>query len=389
MKRYRPTCIDCLLAASLASASVPTTAQEWRVLPSFNVGVSYEDNIALDPEDPESGFGPAGRAAVRAVRTTEVSSLGLLAGLRFDEFGDTSGGNDIAAFLGADGSYLTQRSQFQFDVALSTQSTLTSETATTGRSDANGQQYQLAIRPAWTYRLSERSTLGVSVSYTDVFYEGVDDGSLSDYRSGSLSLSAGRRLTETAGVNLVVSYGQYQSQGGENESENLALQLGADYQLSETLRVDALFGLRQTAVTFSDPAGRSVTQDSAGPTYSIGVQKQLARGGQLTLRALRELTPSGASEVLDTISLQVGYTYPINERLSLSLSSRAYRNRQPGGEASGSDRTYADGGLGLSYQIRPAWRVVLGYRHRWQKYEEDPGSAQSNRVDLSLAWSGR
>jgi hypothetical protein len=384
----RPGCL-LALTTSLLTASAPATAQEWRVQPSFDVGVSYEDNIALDPENPESGFGPTARAAVRALRTTEASSLGLLAGLRLNEVTENSDLSDVAAFVGADGSYLTPRSELRLNLSLSTQSTLTSETATTGVGDAGGQQYRLDIRPGWTYRLSERSTLGVNATYTDVLYDGVDDTSLSDYRSGSLSVSAGRSLTEIAGVSLVVSYGRYESQGNTNESENLALQLGAEYQVSETLSVDALFGLRRTETTFRDIFGRSNTEDSTGPTYSVSIQKRLARGGGLSLRALRELAPSGAAEVLDTSSLQLGYTYPFNERLSLQLSSRAYRNRQPSGETSTSDRTYADGQVGLSYRIRPAWRIALGYRYRWQEYDEDPSSAQSNRVTLSLAWSGR
>lgn len=383
--------LGCLLAltASLLTASVPATGQEWRVLPTFNVGVSYDDNIALDPENPESGFGPTARAAVQALRRTEVSSLGLLAGLRLNEAVENSDLSDIAAFLGADGSYLTPRSDFRLNLSFTSQSTLTSETATTGISDTGGQQYRLGIRPGWTYRLSERSTLCVNASYTDVFYDGVDDASLSDYRSGSLSVSAGGSLTEIAGIRMVVSYGRYESKGDTNESEDLALQLGADYQVSETLSVDALFGLRRTETRFRDIFGRPVTEDSRGPAYSVGIQKRLARGGEFSLRALRELTPSGASEVLDTTRLQLGYTYPFSERLSLRLSSRAYRNRQPGGETSASDRTYADGEVGLSYQIRPGWRIAFAYRHRRQAYDEDPSSAQSNRITLSLAWSGR
>jgi hypothetical protein len=353
------------------------------------VQASYEDNITLDPDAPESGFGASARAAVRALRSTENTALGLLAGLSLNDFAENSDLSNVAAFVGADGSLRMPRSELRLDTSLSTQSTLTSETATTGVTDTSGQQYRLDISPAWNYLLSERSTAGVSASYSDVFYDGVDGDALSDYRSGNLSLFAARRLTEVAGVSAVVSYGQYRSDGSGSDTENLALQIGADYQASETLSLDALFGLRRTESQFLDTAGQSVTDDSTGPTYSVSVRKRLARGGGLSLRALRGLTPSGAGEVLDTTSLQLGYSYPVNERLSLSLASRAYRNREPGGEASGSDRTYADAQLGLSYRIGPSWRIAVGYRHRWQKNEEDPSSAQSNQLSLSLAWSGR
>jgi len=371
------------------AAAVPASAQEWQVLPTLNVRASYDDNVTLSADAPKSDLASNLQAGIRAQRGTGNTSLGLLGGLSLNEFVDNSDLSNVAAFAGADGVYATPRSEYRLNLSLSTQSTLTSETATSGVTDTEGQQYQLSIRPGWTYRLSERSSLGISASYRHVFYDGVEDGSLSDYWSGDLSLFGSRRLTEVAGISAVVSYGRYQAQDDTNESENLALQLGGDYQLSETLSIDGLFGLRRTQVTALDSLGRTVTEDSTGPTYSVGLEKRLARGGGLRVRILRELTPSGVSEVLDTTSVQLGYDYPLNERLSLRLSSRAYRNRQPGGDTSASDRTYADAQLGLSYRIRPSLSLVLSYRHRWQKLEEDPTDARSNELSLSLAWRGR
>lgn len=377
------------VAGCLVAGALPVRAQEWQVLPTLNVRAGYDDNVTLSADDPQRDLASNIRAGIRAQRATGNTSLGLLGGLSLNEFLDSSALSNVAAFAGADAVYSTPRSEYRLNLSLSTQSTLTSETATTGVTDTEGQQYQLSIRPGWTYRLSERSTLGISASYRHVFYEGVEDGSLSDYWSGDLSLLGRRRLTEVTGISVVASYGRYQSQDDTNESENLALQLGADYQLSETLSFDGLFGLRRTQVTALDSLGRTVTEDSTGPAFSVGLEKRLARGGGLRVRILRELTPSGAAEVLDTTSLQLGYDHPLNERLSLRLSSRAYRNRQPGGDTSASDRTYADAQVGLSYQISPALSLVLAYRHRWQQLEEEPTDARSNELSLSLAWRGR
>lgn len=381
----------CWLTATSMALTLPAAAQQWQVTPDVNIGVQYDDNITLDPEDPESAFGPTARAAVRALRSTENSELGLLGGLRLEQFRENSDLSNVAAFIGGDGSYRTPRSQFRLDLSFSTQPTLTSETGTTGvrPADAEGQQYRLDLRPGWSYRLSERSALGLDASYTQVFYDGVDDGSLTDYRAGNLSLSSSRRLTEALRARVVASYGQYRSQGDVNESDNVALQLGADYQVSETLSIDALFGVRRTESTLPDTFGRPITENSTGLAYNLLIQKRLARGARLSLRALRDLRPTGAAEVLDTTSLRLGYTYPIYERLSLRLSSQVYRNRQPGGEQSGSDRTYADGQVNLFYRIQPTWSLGFSYRYRWQDREDDPSSADSNRVGLSLLWSGR
>ncbi|NBC49776.1 MAG: hypothetical protein GVY22_17740, partial [Gammaproteobacteria bacterium] len=202
-------------------------------------------------------------------------------------------------------------------------------------------------------------------------------------------------------VNLAASYGLFESQGDENTTQNLAFQLGAEYQLSETFNVSALAGLRQTKAEFVDLLGRRITEDSSGPTYSLTAQKQFADGAALRALAARELTPSGASEVLDTTRLQLGYNYPVNERLRLSLASQAYRNRQPGeragdqfsgqgrGQGTGIDRDYADAKMGLAYQLFPTLSLNLDYTYRWQQNADESSSASSNRLGLSLSWRGR
>ncbi|NBC47723.1 MAG: hypothetical protein GVY22_07005, partial [Gammaproteobacteria bacterium] len=185
---------SCGAALPFLSMMPPAQGQQWEFQPTFGVQASYEDNITLDPERSESGLSSSIRGGARARRSTGVSSLALSAGLTLNEFSDNSDLSNATALLAADWSYQTPRSQFQLGQSLSTQSTLTSEATTTGATDVNQQQYRLSIRPGWSYRLDEYSTLNLSVRYEDVFYEDAGDTTLNDYRSGSVSLGGGRRL---------------------------------------------------------------------------------------------------------------------------------------------------------------------------------------------------
>lgn len=377
-----------LLALVLALAAPAPHAQQWEFQPTLNVQASYEDNITLDPDDPESGLGSSWRAAALARRSTEARSLELYAGLSANEFVENSDLNNVTGLLGADWSYQMPRSQFQLSQSLTTQSTLTSEAATTGITDVNRQQYRFTIQPAWSYLLDPYSTLTLGGSYDDVFYEDVDDTGLTNYRSGSVSLNLGRRLSERLAVGLVASYGQFRPQGEDGDTENHSIQLSVDYQVSETFNVAALAGGRWTSAESIDATGRSTTEDTSGATYSLSAQKQFADGAALSALAARELSASGASEVLDTTRLQLGYSLPVTDRLSLGIASSAYRNRQLGEEASGSSRDYADAELGLSYKLRQSLSLVFDYSHRWQRSDDDSSSARSNRFGLSLAWRG-
>lgn len=382
-----------LVAVTWLSGALPASAQQWEFQPRANVQASYEDNIRLQPDNPQGGLGSRLSATALALRTTEATRLGLTAQLRLNDFADASDLDNGAAFFGADWSYQRARSEFQLNQSFITQSTLTSELATTGVTNVNRQQYRYQVRPDWSYRLDEVSTLSIGASYEDVFYDDVQGTPLSNFRSGSLSFAANRRMSERWALNLVTVYGRFQSQGGDSDTESLGVQLGVDYELSETFRVSALAGLRQTRVDVLETAGLRVTDDTSGPIYSLSAQKQFASGAVFRALAVRELTPSGASEVLDSTRLQLNYSYPINERMRFSLSSQAYRNRQLGDEAESQgtvgNRDYADGTMTLSYRLGRVWRLVVDYRYRWQQNVDSSVSASSNRVGISLAWHGR
>jgi hypothetical protein len=378
-----------VIAFSSLAVAVAAYGQQWEFEPTANLGLSYEDNIRLNSDQSESGFGATIRAAARARRSDEVSELDLSAALRHEEFADHSDLNNTAAIVNADWSYQRPRSEFQLDQTLSTQSTLTSEATTTGITDVNRQQFRLSIRPSWSYRVDEYSNLSLSATFEDVSYDDVEGTGLSNYRAGSVSLAAGRRLTERLVISLASLYGRFESQDEDNSTDNLVFQLGAEYDLSESLSISALAGLRQSESEFVDIFGRRITEESSGPAYSLSAQKRFGSGAALRALASRELRPSGGAEVLDTTRLRLRYSYPVDERLRLTLSSQAFRNRQVGELQRRRNRDYADARMGFSYQLRPSLSVNFDYRYRWQQYEDDASSVDANRFSVSLAWRGR
>ncbi len=85
----------------LALTAGPAPAQQWQIRPNANLELRYDDNVRLTTEDAESSFVSNARAAVRAIRSTENSNIGLAAGLSLNDFGDAS---DLLAHPGFTGS---------------------------------------------------------------------------------------------------------------------------------------------------------------------------------------------------------------------------------------------------------------------------------------------
>jgi hypothetical protein len=186
-----------------------------------------------------------------------------------------------------------------------------------------------------------------------------------------------------------VDYGRYETQGVTNDYENLGIQGGAEYQLSETSTLAALVGLRRTRQRFEIGDGISGSSDSSGPTYVLSFAKRFEAGGSLNLGARRELAPSGNSDVLDTIGLLANLSLPLSERLRFGLAASAYRNRGVGvgGDLSSGNRTYSSISPSISYDIDESWQVSASYRFRWQEYEGIPVDAVSNAIFLNLSWT--
>lgn len=373
-------------SAFLALAAGSTAAQQWQIRPNASLELRYDDNVRLTTKDKENSFVSNARAAVRAVHSTENSNIGLAAGLRLTRYSDAMDLDNTSGFLGLDSAYTGERNRFGLNASFDTQSTLTSEAATSGLTQINKQRYRFVVRPSWTYQISERSSFDLDLSYMDVIYEDTDLTPLFDYRLGNLTLGGSYRLTERAGLNGRLDYGRYEAQQVGTEYDNVGAQLGADYLITETLSLEFLFGLRRTEAAFADPRGLRITQDSTDPIYTLNLAKRFEARGSLNLQAIRELIPSGTGEVLDTTVLSLRIDYPFTERWRFGLDARGYRNRQPGGEPSLTNRKYATATLRMAYALSPSWNLRAGYRHRWQKRNNLPDGAHSNAVFLTLSW---
>jgi hypothetical protein len=372
-----------LLGIAMAT---PAPGQQWRIRSSAELELRCDDNIGLDAENPRSGIGSSAAGALRSEWSSERAHVDLFAGLSLSEFADQADFNNYAAVIGFDGAYQTPRSSFGLLTSLSTESTLSSETATTGRTDADGQQYRFALGPSWRYRVDERTDIGLAASFLDVSYEDTRGSGLSDYRSGLIAANARHRLTEITDIYIGAQFGRFEASEIDADADNLAMEIGADYRASESLDLGLALGLSDTRL---QGAGLGAGAGGTTPVFRLTLAKAMARGGGLRLSAQREVVPSGAARVLDTTSLNLGFSHPIDERLAIELTSSAYRNRGVGDDQRTRERTYAAARVGLAYRLSPTLSLAIGYRHRWQDEDGEPGSAHANEVALSLRWTGR
>ncbi len=198
IRRAGPIQRAAFAAACLAGllGSGAATAERWRLEPAANLETGYDDNVRLTSSDAEDAFSVNLNAILRGIRSSEVSDVGFAVGLAGSRYPGVTDLDNDSGFANLDLAYRLERQQYRLGLGFTSQSTLTSEVATTGLVQVNQQQNSLTVNPGWGYQLTERATLDLAANYQEVTYEDSRVLPLYDYRAGSVELRGGYAYTE-------------------------------------------------------------------------------------------------------------------------------------------------------------------------------------------------
>jgi hypothetical protein len=189
IRRRRTRCFQLPLTTLLAIVTCGTAvAERWQLEPAVSLEHGYDDNVRLTSVDAEGAFSTRLSGALRAIRSTEISELGLALGLAGTRYSGIPDLDNTSGFAGLDWSYRLERQQFQVGARFDSESTLYSEAATTGLTQFNRQQNQVSVNAGWSYQISERAAMDLGASYQDVSYDGGRSAPFSNYHLGVVDL---------------------------------------------------------------------------------------------------------------------------------------------------------------------------------------------------------
>lgn len=382
------------------------TAARWQLAPAANLQIGYDDNPQSQSTGAEGSFLTTLNASLRALRSTEASVLGLGVGVTHNRYLDAADLDNTGGYANLDLGYRLERHRFGLGLGFMTQSTLYAQGPESRLSQVNRRQQTLTLSPSWGFQMSERNSLDLAINLQDITFD--DDGSdfgpeggrlasTRDYRTGRVDLGVNHRLTERLSLTGTLGYDRYESRDITNEYDSYRLLAGANYQLSEVSYIAAQAGVRYTEQTVEDPfTGRTLTEDSSGPSFSLSYARSFERGGGFNLVALRELTPTGEGDVTDTTGLTANLSLQPGTHWRFGVTANAYRSRSPSGETARGDETSYSIGPSLSYRIAEFWGLSLGYLYTYRDFG-DRGrdlvgggeDAVSNAVFLNLSWTPR
>jgi hypothetical protein len=386
--------IRVLCAAMFVLASANSAlAQDWRFEPIFAVGGEYDDNAALDPQADQ-----------------EIDLLGLLLAARADVYYSSptatfflqprvlSRNYNDDAVLDSDDFFL--RSVFRRQTKLSTvgfranfdhQSVRTGEIVNadleiedpdeienddTGLVFLTGNRSKWRMSPYWTRQLSDVSSIGVNIDYTNTRFDDVFAGLLIDYTDTRLDLKYRRSISEVTILGVFLRGGRYERKDASEATDGYGVFAEIEHTLSEKTRVAMKIGLAET-----QQPGFKTDPEVVGDIRLTHDLKTIRFFAQY----LRNYEGGGAGTVSIRDSFNLNFKRRLNERISAGLGVRAYQRR--GGLSLDSGTEYVQLQSSLDWYLSKSFVVELDYRYTVIDRGVELGErANSNRISLWLVY---
>lgn len=373
-----------LCVAGAALCAQQAAAAEWQVTPSGHVGTSYADNPRLLAEGGSSSSGAIGEMKASLKRLTDRSELALRPRFVSARYSDDESLDSDDQFVTAGYRWVGERSEWNSELGLTRDTTLTSELGSTGLVQSNRRHEAASLTVSPEVMFTERVSGGLQMFLVDNRYVDADATGLVDYRYTALSLFSTVVLSESGSALTVTAQSGELSTGGffGSETRDGTLRLGWSFQP----------WLLWTA-TLS--AGPSMVETDAGSDSGFVFDSEVKRQGDrwsLTANAGRNQSPTGRGVLTRRDEIKLSFNRSITERLSANVAARWVRSEdllQQQGSATTYHADYSQLGVGANWRLSRDWSLSLQLSANTQNYELAAERANGYRASLSMVWNGQ
>ena len=367
--------ISCVGAAWV----VPAHSTDWSLVPSVDLSERYEQNVGLRAVNAFGGNSTQLGLNLNLSGASEATSYFFeprLAWQRYSSHGDQNLDRDEQrAHMGFE--HKGETSTASADVALTRDSTLTSELGTTGLNQFNRRHEELIATLNHGWQLSERYSLTPSVSYRKSRYLDAADFGLQDFSYVSGSLSLMHVIAPRQTLSLATSAGRMQSQSPSTQNSNVTLQWS--WKPAQNW---------QTALAAGPSWVKFANGTDTGTIYSAQLSHAAERSS-VSLSASRSISPAGRGVLTQREDLAVGMGLQWRERWNSSLSASVIQTRELISALGFSfgDVRYARAEASTTWRPLQNWSVVVNAGYSRQIYQTAVYNAGGLDGRLALNWS--
>ena len=374
-------------------------AKEYKLEADVDARAVYDDNIFLTNQLHDSTKGIIVTPALSGVITEENWESELRARLRINKYSDKSlNSND--QFFDLTGRYTAERNIFSLNVKYNLESNISSTSTDFGIVGRRVNRKTQSIAPQYTRLLTERSSLMLSYTYTDVDFLEADNTGFTHYITETGSGSLLYNLTERDELTISLTAVDYTSKNELVTYQLFVSRFGVDHKFSETLSMDFLAGVSRRNSTnlqtqsfdfFEQPI--TVTQEidakNRGLVFDIGVTQQL-ESGKIEGRIIRDNKTDSFGGLNEVNRFKINYVDEISELWRYQINGRFEDVTSISSGTRTTDRRIFFFESVAYYSISKNWGMNASYRYVLRRFKSDTSedrAPHSNRIYVGLTYN--
>lgn len=371
-----------LIATAVASS--PLHAAEYTAAGRIGINGEHDDNVALVERGENAISGVSLAPALRLGYRTPDLTVSLDTQLNFARFDERDYDSSDQRMI-LDVAKQTPRNELGLQAGGVRDSTRTSELEDTGRVSRRAvrrEDYWLA--PSWLTYLSERNALRFGASFHDVSY---GSRTYTDYTTAGVDVTWLHILSPRTTLKLQGYLNRFDvGDALDTLSDTAGMMAGADFALTENLKLSALAGAAKVetrrdlppSVPFSRRSNENVTVVDARLDYT---QPRWS----LSFNVASQTYPSADGLIQQRRFARAAWSYRLSELLTLRLGA-LYGQNESVERRFRIDRDYADADAGIDWRITQSLYLNARYRYRFQDYDNAPGDASGNAVFFGIRY---
>ena len=386
-----------LLGASAASA------QAWIFDPRIEVQGIYNDNNRLTPDKAQEieVKGAAVDALVAFRKETQTNTFEATPHIRSSWFPDASSEESTDKYFDLKGSHKGQRSIATIYAGFADESVVTSDllladfpginlgqtvSGDSGRVSVRNRRQQYSLQPHFEFDWTERRHLTFDAHYVDTKY---DDQLFEQIGYKDYGASAGIKWNTSQRATFEVDLVGAQFNPNDNSPDTTTYGVVAEWRMAPSQITSYYFRVGGNR-SEQDIAGSSSSDSTSSFNGGAGV----AWNWQVTsllIDVIRSTSPSSQGAIVNRDELRFLLNRDFSPRITGFVGLRGIRTNgiENAGSTQVDERKYYTGRTGFAWHVTRAYSIEGAYEYKWQKYEGDPESANSNGVTLSVVYQPR
>ena len=379
-----------LLAGLATAAPSLALAQSWLLDGGVVARGEYNDNYFLTSENAQSAFTASVTPFVTVARRTESSSVAGIAAVGGNWVSGASSNTDyVSGLFGLDGSLREARSTWAGNLSFVRSATLQTEAQDGGVVLGLAYTNAASAGGSYTYALTERWSLGATVSGYDNRYDSVDNsGTFVNNHGYYAGGNAAYAYSEVTQLSANVGYSYYTSDLSHSDSATATL--GIVHRFSPQLTVSASGGGFWSDTTAAQGALAGSSRRATGGLFGGQIAYDFSENSQIVASLAENLAPSGTGVLSKYDNARLMLSSKLSDRLTGRLGASYSRTTFPQAQTNSFNYNYYQGEIGVSYRLAEWWTLDAGYRYTRARYTESSSEPTSNVafVTIGYNWPG-